>query len=84
MADYVQRARDVRLLIKQEGVERGLIKAMERVCEDNEMLRQELQGVVKTTTMMANIVADMTTVGKKLKDDFDKMQKTFRRGEEHE
>ena len=74
MVAYVQRARDVRLLIKEHGVERGLIKAVERVCEDNEMLRQEMAGVVKVVDMMSNIVADMSTVGKRLKDDFDKLQ----------
>ena len=31
MVDYVQRARDVRLLVKQEGMERGLLKAVERL-----------------------------------------------------
>jgi hypothetical protein len=74
MVNYVQRARDVRLLIKEHGVERGLIKALERVCEDNEMLRQEMAGVVKTVDMMANIVADISTVGKRLKDDFEKLK----------
>lgn len=84
MVNYVQRARDVRLLVKEYGVERGLLKAVERLSEDNEMLRQELAGVVKTVDMMANIVADMTTVGKKLKDDFSKLQQAHRSGEEHD
>ena len=84
MINYVQRARDVRLLVKEHGVERGLLKAVERLSEDNEMLRQEMAGVVNTVNMMANIVADMTTVGAKLKDDFAKMQQAFKRGEEIE
>lgn len=84
MVNYVQRARDVRLLVKEHGVERGLIKAVERLSEDNELLRQELAGVVKTVDVMANIVSDISTVGAKLKDDFAKMQRDFRRGEEHE
>jgi hypothetical protein len=84
MVNYVQRARDVRLLVKEHGVERGLIKAVERLSEDNEMLRQEMAGVVKTVDMMANIVADISTVGAKLKDDFTKLQQNFRRGEEHD
>jgi len=85
MVNYVQRARDVRLLIKQDGVERGLIKAVERLSEDNEMLRQELAGVVKTVDMMANIVSDISTVGAKLKNEFMELQKKFRAGigEEH-
>ena len=82
MVNYVQRARDVRLLIKEHGVERGLLKAVERLAEDNEMLRQEMAGVVNTVNMMANIVADISVVGKKLKDDFDKLQKAHRSGEE--
>ena len=80
MVNYVQRARDVRLLIKQDGVERGLIKAVERLSEDNEMLRQELAGVVKTVNMMANIVSDISTVGAKLKNEFMELQKKFRAG----
>ena len=84
MVNYVQRARDVRLLIKQDGVERGLIKAVERLSEDNEMIRQELAGVIKTVDMMANIVSDISTVGAKLKNEFAEMQKKFRTGEEHE
>jgi hypothetical protein len=80
MVNYVQRARDVRLLIKQDGVERGLIKAVERLSEDNEMLRQEMAGVVKTVDMMANIVADISTVGAKLKNEFMELQKKFRAG----
>jgi len=80
MVNYVQRARDVRLLIKQDGVERGLIKAVERLSEDNEMLRQELAGVVKTVDMMANIVSDISTVGAKLKNEFMELQKKFRAG----
>jgi hypothetical protein len=80
MVNYVQRARDVRLLVKQNGVERGLIKAVERLSEDNEMLRQEMAGVVKTVDMMANIVADISTVGAKLKNEFMELQKKFRAG----
>ena len=84
MVNYVTRARDVRHLIKENGVERGLIKAVERVAEDNEALRQEMQGIVKTVDMMANIVSDISTVGAKLKHDFTELQKSFRRGEEIE
>lgn len=84
MVNYVQRARDVRLLVKENGVERGLIKAVERLAEDNEMLRQEMQGVVKTVDMMANIVADISTVGAKLKDEFAKLQHDFHREDVHD
>jgi len=84
VVNYVQRARDVRLLVKEHGVERGLIKAVERLSEDNEMLRQEMAGVVKTVDMMANIVADISTVGAKLKNEFSELQKKFRSGEEHD
>jgi hypothetical protein len=80
VVNYVQRARDVRLLVKEHGVERGLIKAVERLSEDNEMLRQEMAGVVKTVDMMANIVSDISTVGAKLKNEFMELQKKFRAG----
>lgn len=75
--DYVQRARDVRLLVKQEGVEKGLIKAVERLCEDNEMMRQEIAAFAVTINTMANIVANIATVGEKLKNDFELVRKKF-------
>jgi len=77
MVNYVQRARDVRLLVNQEGVERGLLKAVERLAEDNEMLRQEMQAIVQTVNKMADIVANIATVGAKLKNDFEQVRKTF-------
>lgn len=79
MVNYVQRARDVRLLIKQHGVEDGLIKAVERLSEDNEMLRQEMQQIIKTIDKMADIVANIATVGEKLKQEWGKMQYDFHR-----
>lgn len=75
--DYVQRARDVRLLVKQEGVEKGLIKAVERLCEDNEMMRQEMQALSKLVNKMADIVAEMVTAATGLKDEMDKIFNTF-------
>lgn len=79
MVNYVQRARDVRLLIKQHGVEDGLIKAVERLSEDNEMLRQEMQQIIKTIDRMADIVANIATVGEKLKQEWGKIQHDFHR-----
>jgi nucleoid-associated protein YejK len=79
MVNYVQRARDVRLLVNQEGMERGLLKAVERLCEDNEMLRQEMAAVVQTVNKMADIVANIATVGEKLKYDFEEVRKKFHR-----
>ena len=75
--DYVQRARDVRLLVKQEGVEKGLIKAVERLCEDNEMMRQEMQALTKVTNKMADIVAEMVAAATGLKDEMDKIFNAF-------
>ena len=77
MVNYVQRARDVRLLIKQEGMEKGLIKALERVCEDNEMLRQEMIEVTKTVNKMADIVATIAAVGVKLKNDWERVRQSL-------
>ena len=77
MPTYVQRARDVRFLIKEHGVERGLIKAVERLSEDNEMMRQELAEFARTINTMSNIVADIATVGAKLKNDFELVRKKF-------
>jgi len=77
MVAYVQRARDVRFLIKEHGVERGLIKAVERLSEDNEMMRQEIAEFARTINTMSNIVADIATVGAKLKNDFEQVRKRF-------
>jgi len=77
MPTYVQRARDVRFLIKEHGVERGLIKAVERLSEDNEMMRQELAEFARTINTMSNIVADIATVGARLKNDFEQVRKRF-------
>jgi len=77
MVNYVQRARDVRLLVKSEGMERGLLKAVERLAEDNEMLRQEMQAIVQTVNKMADIVADIAAVGQKLKGDWEQVRKNF-------
>jgi len=77
MVNYVQRARDVRLLVKSEGMERGLLKAVERLAEDNEMLRQEMQAIVQTVNKMADIVADIAAVGQKLKGDWEQVRRTF-------
>ena len=77
MVNYVQRARDVRLLVKTEGMERGLLKAVERLAEDNEMLRQEMQAIIQTVNKMADIVADIAAVGQKLKGDWEQVRKNF-------
>lgn len=77
MVNYVQRARDVRLLVKQEGMERGLLKAVERLAEDNEMMRQEMHQITQVVDKMANIVANIATVGEKLKNEWLEVRKRF-------
>ena len=77
MVNYVQRARDVRALIKEHGTERGMIKAVERLAEDNEMLRQEMVQIVRTVDKMADIVANIAAVGAPLKDDWAAVRKAM-------
>jgi len=77
MVNYVQRARDVRMLIQQEGMEKGLLKSVERLAEDNEMLRQEMQQIIHTVDKMADIVANIATVGVKLQSDWAEVRKRF-------
>jgi hypothetical protein len=77
MVNYVQRARDVRLLVHQEGLEKGLLKAVERLAEDNEMLRQEMLQTQKVVDKMADIVANIATVGAKLKHEWTEVRKRF-------
>jgi len=45
--------------------------------EDNEMMRQELAEFARTINTMSNIVADIATVGAKLKNDFELVRKKF-------
>jgi hypothetical protein len=77
MVNYVQRARDVRALIKDQGIELGLIKAVERLAEDNEMLRQEQQQVIKAMNKMADIVSNIATVGERLKHDWEAVRQSL-------
>ena len=77
MVNFVNRARDVRHLIQTEGMEKGVIKSLERLAEDNEMLRQEMTQLVQNMDRMANIVADIATVGVKLKNDWAEVRKRF-------
>jgi hypothetical protein len=77
MVNYVQRARDVRHTLQTMGTERGVIKVLELLAEDNEMLRQEMQQIIVTVDKMANIVADMATVGARLKNDWEEVRKRF-------
>jgi len=75
MVNYVQRARDVRLTLRTLGMEAGTIKTLELLAEDNEMLRQEMASLVEAMNKMADIVADIATVGQKLKGDWEKVRK---------
>ena len=79
---YIQRARDVEALVKEHGFERGIYKAVMRIAEDNTMLRAELRDVIKVTNKMADIVADVSTVGKRLKEDFERIQRNYNPGNE--
>jgi len=77
MVNYVQRARDVRHTLRIEGMEKGTIKVLERLCEDNEMLRQELAQITQVVDKMATIVADIATVGVKLKSEWAEVRQRF-------
>ena len=77
MVEYVQRARDVRHTLRTHGMEDGTRLILERLCEDNEMLRQEMQQITQVVDKMANIVADIATVGQKLRGDWEEVRKRF-------
>jgi len=77
MVNYVQRARDVRHMIKEHGTERGVVKMLELLAEDNEMLRQEMQQIIATVDKMADIVANIATVGERLKRDWADVRKAM-------
>jgi len=77
MVNYVQRARDVRHMIQLKGIEQGTIKMLELLAEDNEMLRQEMAAMIQTVNKMADIVANIATVGHKLKQDWEQVRKNF-------
>ena len=44
---------------------------------DNEMLRQEMAAMIQTVNKMADIVANIATVGHKLKQDWEQVRKNF-------
>ena len=75
MVNYVQRARDVRHTIRTLGTEKGVMKMLELLAEDNEMLRQELEQHVNLLNKMADIVADMSVVGVKLRREWTEIKK---------
>jgi len=75
MVDRVTRARDVRHILRTHGLEKGATQIFELLAEDNEMLRQELASVITAMNKMADIVANIATVGAKLKHDWEKVRK---------
>lgn len=77
MVNYVQRGRDVAHLIQQHGWEKGGAKAMVRIAEDNEMLRQELAQLSKLMEQMINRMGELMTINVNLKERYDQMQRSF-------
>jgi len=77
MVNYVQRARDVRHTLRAHGMEDGTRIVLERLAEDNEMLRQEMEQLTITMSKMADIVSNIATVGEKLKMDWEEVRKRF-------
>jgi hypothetical protein len=75
MVNYVQRARDVHHKLQELGMEAGTRKMLELLAEDNEMLRQELEQHVNLLNKMADIVADMSVVGVKLRREWAEVRK---------
>ena len=77
MVNYVQRARDVRHTIRVHGAETGVRKVLEQLAEDNEMLRQEMAQIIHTVDKMADIIANIATVGAKLQHDWAQVRQRF-------
>lgn len=75
MVNYVTRARDVRFKLGELGMEKGTIHILERLAEDNEMLRQEMAQVITTVNKMADIVSDIASVGAKLRNDWERVRR---------
>ena len=75
--NYIQRARDVEQLVKEHGFERGIYKAVLRIAEDNTLLRMEMKEVVKMADKMADVVSDISTVGFKLKREFEQLKRDY-------
>jgi len=59
------------------GTEQGVIKCLELLAEDNEMLRQEMTQIITTVDKMADIIANIATVGQKLKQDWEKVRQSM-------
>jgi len=77
MVNFVNRARDVRHLLQTEGMEKGTRMMLERLAEDNEMIRQELTAVTNLVNKMADIISEMVTASVGLKDEFNKIMNNF-------
>jgi hypothetical protein len=77
MTKYTMRARDVRFKINELGTEKGIIYILERLAEDNEHMKQEMSAVVRTVDKMADIVANIATVGERLKKDWAAVRKAM-------
>jgi hypothetical protein len=76
MVGFVNRGRDVAMLIDQDG-ERGMRKAIVKLAEDNEMLRQELQQTQDIMTRMIDQLASLSAINMGLKDKFEDMMVKF-------
>lgn len=59
MPSFVNRGRDVALLIEKEG-ELGMRKAIYKLAEDNEMLRQELADLVQAVGAVIKLTRSLT------------------------
>jgi hypothetical protein len=70
MVNYVHRARDIRYTLQNYGMDDGVRRCLEHLAEDNEMLRQEMTEVIRAMNKMADIVANIATVGERLRHDW--------------
>lgn len=59
MAKFVNRARDVAMLLDKHGFELGTRKAMLKLAEDNEMLRQEVHDLTQALGGLLSLTKNM-------------------------
>lgn len=76
------RAIDVRDLIKRHGTEKGVIIALEQICEELVGHRQNQRSMTEIIDRMANVIAEMVAVGDTLKQQITQMKRVQNQGVE--
>ena len=76
------RAVDVRDLVKRHGIEKGVVIALEQICEELVGYRQNQRAMAEIIDRMANVISEMVAVGDTLKQQITQMKRVQNQGVE--